>query len=176
MSGRGPVPPPAGGGTQTQAQARAMVRAYLTDEQERIWYRLVEIFDVLLSTLDARMLAEHNISLSAFEALMQITHAEAGAINISDLAEQVRLSPSRVSRVAVELEQRGLVRRQRSGTDSRSTEVAVTAAGRAQLQRAAPTYLSTIRSHLFEGLHQRDVVQLARILERIEATRTRPDG
>jgi DNA-binding MarR family transcriptional regulator len=168
MSARGPVPPPTGGTPQTQEQARAMVRAYLTEEQERIWYRLTETYDTVLSALDARMLAEHNLSLSAFEALMHTTHADAG-ISISDLAELVRLSPSQVSRIAIDLERRGLVQRQRSTVDSRSTEVAVTDDGRAQLQKAAPTYLSTIRAYLFERLGARDVKELARILERIEA-------
>jgi DNA-binding MarR family transcriptional regulator len=170
MSARGPVPPPTGGTAKTQEEARAMVRAYLTDEQERIWYRLTETYDAVLTALDAGMLAEHHLSLSAFEALMHITHAEDGAISISDLAELVRLSPSQVSRIAIDLEHKGLVERQRSAIDSRSTEVAVTDAGRAQLQKAAPTYLSTIRSYLFEGLAARDVKQLARILEQIQAT------
>jgi DNA-binding MarR family transcriptional regulator len=173
MSARGPVPPPTGGTPQTQEQARAMVRSFLTDEQERIWFDLMETYAALLRALDARMLAEHNMPLSAFEALMHITHAEEGAISISDLAELVRLSPCQVSRIAIELERKGLVQRQRSATDSRSTEVAVTDAGRAQLQQAAPTYLSTIRSHLFEGLGEREVKQLARILERIQTTHPR---
>ena len=176
MSARGPVRPPTGGAPKTQERARAMVRAYLTDEQERIWYGLTETYDALLGALDARMLAEHNMPLSAFEALMHITHAEEGAISISDLAELVRLSPSQVSRIAIELERKGLVQRQRSATDSRSTEVAVTESGRAQLQAAAPTYLSTIRSYLFDGLAERDVKQLARILERVEASRPHTRG
>ena len=170
MSVRGPVPPPTGGSVETQEEARAMVRAFLTDEQERIWFALTETYDTLLHALDTRMVAEHNMPLSAFEALMHITHAEGGAISVSGLAELVRLSPSQVSRIAIDLERKGLVQRQRSANDSRSTQVAVTQAGRDQLQQAAPTYLSTIRSHLFEGLGEREVKQLARILERIEAT------
>jgi DNA-binding MarR family transcriptional regulator len=168
MSPRGPVRPPTGGAPKTQERARAMVRAYLTDEQERIWYGLTETYDAVLTALDARLLAEHNLSLSAFEALMHTTHADP-SISISDLADLVRLSPSQVSRIAIDLERKGLVQRRRSAADSRSTEVAVTDAGRVQLQQAAPTYLSTIRSYLFEGLGAREVKELARILERIEA-------
>ena len=176
MSIRGPVPPPTGGSVETQEEARAMVRAFLTDEQERVWFGLMNTYDALLRALDAQMLADHNLPLSAFEALMHITHAEEGAISISDLAELVRLSPSQVSRIAIDLERRGLVQRHRSQNDSRSTEVAVTESGRAQLQAAAPTYLSTIRSYLFDGLAERDVKQLARILERVEASRPHTRG
>jgi hypothetical protein len=104
MSARGPVPPPTGGTTQTQEQAREMVRTYLTEEQEQIWFGLMETYDALLRALDTRMLAEHNMPLSAFEALMHITHADEGAISISDLAELVRLSPSQTSWIAIDLE------------------------------------------------------------------------
>jgi DNA-binding MarR family transcriptional regulator len=170
VSARAPVPPPTGEAPKmAPEEARAMVRAFLSEEEERIWFGLMETYDSLLRALDVRMLAEHNMPLSAFEALMHITHADEGSISISQLAERVRLSPSQVSRIAIDLERKGLVDRHRSATDSRSTEVAITDAGRAQLQEAAPAYLQTIRTHIFEGLGERDVKQLGRILARIEA-------
>jgi DNA-binding MarR family transcriptional regulator len=152
-------------------EARAMVRAFLSEDEERVWFALTETYDAVHRALDARLLAEHNLSLSAFEALMHITHADTGAIGISDLAEKIRLSPSQVSRIALELERSGLVERRRSEDDSRSTEVTITDAGRDQLQAAAPAYLETIRKHLFDNLSERDVRQLARIWERIGAAR-----
>ncbi len=148
-----------------------MVRAFLSEDEERIWFGLTEIYDALRGALDTRLLSEHNLSLSMLEALMHVTHAEAGAISVSELAGRIRLSPSQVSRIAIDLERRGLVARQRSASDSRSTELAITDAGRAQLQAAAPAYLSTIRAHLFDALSGRDVKQLARIWKRIEAAR-----
>jgi DNA-binding MarR family transcriptional regulator len=65
----------------------------------------------------------------------------------------------------------GLIERGRSTADSRSTEVAITDAGRAQLEAAAPAHLQTIREHLFDNLNKRDVKQLARICERIRIAR-----
>lgn len=174
MSARAPVPPPSGGTPKmAPGAARAMVRAFLTEEEERIWFGLTETHDALLRALDARMLAEHRMPLSAFEALMHITHAEAGAISVSDLAERIRLSPSQVSRIAIDLERTGLVQRRRSASDPRATEVAVTDAGYAKIQEAAPAYLTTIRTYLFAALSERDIKQLARISERIEAARPR---
>jgi len=152
-------------------EARAMVRAFLSDDEERTWFGLMEIYDALLRALDARLLAEHNLSLSTFEALMHITHAQEGTISISDLAQRIRLSPSQVSRIAIDLERKGLIERQRSATDSRSTEVAITEAGRAQLQDAAPAYLSTIRAHLFDALSDREIKQLVRVSDRIHDAR-----
>jgi DNA-binding MarR family transcriptional regulator len=152
-------------------EARTMVRAFLSDEEERTWFALMQTYDAVLRALDARLLAEHNLSLSTFEAIMHITHADTGAISISDLAKRLRLSPSQVSRIAIDLERKGLIERQRSASDSRSTEVAITDAGRAMLQAAAPPYLETIRGHLFDALTERDVKQLARIFQRIQTAR-----
>jgi DNA-binding MarR family transcriptional regulator len=170
MSVRGPVPPPTSGTPQTLPEdARAMVRTFLSEEEEGVWLALMESYDGLLHALDNRLLSEHNLSLSTFEAIMHITHAQTGAISISELAERIRLSPSQVSRIAMELERKGLIERHRSEQDSRSTEVAITDAGRVQLQAAAPTYLKTIHARLFDPLTERDVKQLARIWQRIQA-------
>jgi DNA-binding MarR family transcriptional regulator len=175
MSTRGPVPPPAGELPKTAPEeARTIVRAFLSETQERIWFGLMETFDALQHALDTRLTAEHNLPLSLFESLMHIAHAEDRAISISDLAERIRISPSQVSRIAIDLERRGLVERRHSPTDSRSTEVAITDPRRTQLQTAAPAYLSTIRAHLFDALSERDVSQLARIWNRIEAGRPNP--
>jgi DNA-binding MarR family transcriptional regulator len=108
--------------------------------------------------------------LSTFEALMHIAHAEEGTIAISNLAERVRLSPSHVSRLVIDLEGRGLVERQRSSTDSRSTRATITEAGRKQLREAASTYLSTIRALLLDPLGEREIKQLTRIWDRIGAS------
>jgi DNA-binding MarR family transcriptional regulator len=148
-------------------EARALVRSFLSDEEELAWLGLLETHEALVRALDARLLAEHQLPLSAFEALIQIAHAEDGTISISGLATRIRLSPSQVSRLVIDLERRGLVERRRSSTDARSTHAGITEAGRAELREAAPTYLSTIRAHLFDRLSEREVKQLRRIWERI---------
>jgi DNA-binding MarR family transcriptional regulator len=150
------------------------MRAFLSEDEERAWHGLVEAHDSLTRALDARLIANHHLPLSTLEALIEIAHAEDGSISVSDLAERVRLSPSRTSRLAIELERQGLVERQRDAADTRSTRVAATQAGRDHLLEAAPTHLSTIREHLFERLSDSDVKQLARILRRIQASRPEP--
>ena len=150
-------------------EGRALIRAFLTEEEERAWTGLLETHEALVRELDSRLLAEHNMPVSTFEALMHIAHAEEGTIAISELAERIRLSPSHVSRLVIDLERQGLVERQRSPTDSRSTRAALTETGRTQLRGAASTYLSTIRAVLFDGLGERDVKHLVRIWKRIGA-------
>jgi DNA-binding MarR family transcriptional regulator len=165
----GPVPPPFD--ETAPKEARTLVRAFLSDDEERAWRGVLEAHAALVGALDARLLAEHRLPLGSFEALIQVAHAEHGSLSVSDLAERIGLSPSRTSRLAIDLEREGLVERQRDAADSRSTRVAATQAGRDRLFQAAPAYFSTVRAHLFEGLSERDVKQLARILGRSHAAR-----
>jgi DNA-binding MarR family transcriptional regulator len=144
------------------------MRASLSEDEERAWSALVSAYESLTRALDERMVADYRMPLGMVEALIAIAHADEGSISVADLAGQIRLSPSRTSRVAMELEREGLVKRERDAADSRSTRVAATDAGRERLLEAAPAYLSTIRHHLFEQLSERDIGQLARLLERIQ--------
>jgi DNA-binding MarR family transcriptional regulator len=153
-------------------EARALIRAFLSEEEERAWTGLLETHEALVRELDARLLAEHNMPLSTFEALMHIAHTEEGTIAISELADRVRLSPSHVSRLVIELERQGFVERQRSATDSRSTRATITKVGHKRLREAGATYLSTIRALLLDPLGEREVNQLVRIWERIGTSRT----
>jgi DNA-binding MarR family transcriptional regulator len=148
-------------------EGRTLIRAFLSEEEESAWTGLLDTHEALVRELDARLLAEHNMPLSTFEALMHIAHAEEGTIAISQLAERIRLSPSHVSRLVIELERQGLVERQRSSSDSRSTRPTITGAGRKRLRDVGATYLSTIRALLLDPLGERDVRQLVRIWEHI---------
>jgi DNA-binding MarR family transcriptional regulator len=152
-------------------EGRALIREFLSEEEEWAWMGLIETHEALVRELDARLLAEHGMPLSTFEALMHVAHAEDGTIAISELAERIRLSPSHVSRLVIELERQGFVERQRSSSDSRSTRATITEAGRKQLREAGATYLSTIRARLLDPLGEGEVKQLVRIWERVAASR-----
>jgi DNA-binding MarR family transcriptional regulator len=167
-----PVPPPFDG--TAPEEARTVVRAFLSEEEEQAWRGLLETHQALVTALDARLLAEHHMPPGALEALIQIAHAEHGSLSVSELAERIGLSPSRTSRLAIELQREGLVERQRDAADSRTTRVAATNAGRDRLLEAAPAYFSAVRAHLFDGLSERDIKQLARILGRLQARRPHP--
>jgi DNA-binding MarR family transcriptional regulator len=168
LSGRGAVPT---SGTLETApkEARRIVRDFLSEDEEAAWDGLLTTREALVRALDERLLAEQQIQLGTFEALMHIAHAEGGTIAVSELARLLDLSPSHVSRVVIDLERKGLVERHRSSEDSRSTRAGATDAGLRQLRDAAPTYLRTIRELMFERLRTRDVKQLVRIWDRIRA-------
>lgn len=146
---------------------RALIRDFLSEDEERAWLGLLETREAIVRALDTELQREHRLPLGNFEALIAIAHSEHGEIAISDLAKQIMLSPSRVSRLVIEFERERLVERHRSTSDARSTRALITEKGRDRLREAAPTYLATVKTLLVDKLPQRDVKHLASTWDRL---------
>lgn len=148
---------------------RALIRTYLSEQEERAWLGLLETREAIVRFVDAELVRSHGLPLSSFDVLVAIAHAPGGEVAISVLADQVMLSPSRISRLVIEFEREGLVERRRSATDARSTRARITQAGQERLRDAAPTYLGTVKRLLVDRLSPRDIEHLARTWNRLAA-------
>ena len=89
---------------------------------------------------------------------------DAPASSVNELAERTRTHQSSVSVVVRRLVERGLVRRRASRDDARRQEVAITAAGRALLERAVPT----AQQRLVEGLDSLATAEARRLADALE--------
>ena len=92
---------------------------YFPPPREAAWFGLLSAHAELTRGLDACLSAKHGLSLSAYEVLSRLAHAEDGHLRMSELAGLSQLSLSRVSRVIDALESRGLAERKSCATDSR---------------------------------------------------------
>lgn len=90
-----------------------------------------------------------------------------GRQNLSRVVEQTLMEQPTVSKVAVQLEQNGLIDRRISTEDSRLVEVALTPKGLATFNEIVPSAMWHQRNAL-DGLSERDLAQLRRILGHIE--------
>jgi DNA-binding MarR family transcriptional regulator len=108
-------------------------------------------------------LAGVELDPSAFVAIMRI--AEHGPIRLTDLAHQLWLDLSVVSRKVRQLEDRGLVERVVDPSDARAALVAITDAGREIADR-----LASGRQQMLDGLFgswgERDTKRFADLLDR----------
>jgi DNA-binding MarR family transcriptional regulator len=139
-------------------------RDVVTAEEHRLWLSFLAAHGRVTREIDGRLQRRHSLPLSTFDALAQIAHAGDGAITVSELADRIHLSPSRVSRLVMDLERRGAVTRSRSTDDARSTRTAITARGRALLAEALPTYLAAVREQLLDRLSTRELESLVDVL------------
>ena len=120
----------------------------LPPEKRAAWLGFLRAHSAIVKGLDADLIANFGVPLSAFQVLFGVAQSEAGYLRMSDVAEQARLSPSRASRIVSELERRGLLERRACEGDTRVVYAAITEAGRDlasklerafdELERAAP--------------------------------------
>jgi len=134
------------------------------------WFGLVHTHAALVRKVDAELAARHRLSLSAFELLGRLSVApNDGSLSVTDLARQVVISPSRVSRVVDELGRGGYVERRSCSTDARVSYVAITEAGRDLLADCSSTFDEAIARNFLEPLSPEEVAQLGAIWDKLLA-------
>jgi DNA-binding MarR family transcriptional regulator len=132
------------------------------------WFGLLHAHAALVRKVDAELAAQHRMSLSAFELLVRLSVApDDGSLSVTELARQVVISPSRVSRVVDDLGRGGYVERRACRTDARISYVAITDAGRDLLAEASSTFDDAIRRHFLEPLDDEEVAQLGAIWSKL---------
>lgn len=115
----------------------------LTDERLTVFGLFLEAHDGLLRRLRPQ-LSEHGLPHGEFEALLRMARTHGGRLRMSDLAAQLSLSTSGLSRLVDRLERRGLAERQACPTDRRGFFAAVTPGGRRLVETAVRGHLDLV--------------------------------
>jgi DNA-binding MarR family transcriptional regulator len=116
--------------------ARTTSRAELVDE----WRELLERHAKVSCALEKSLQSEHGLGLSEFEVLDRLVDSEKGSSRMADLAADIYLSQSALSRAVARLESDGLVERGMCSDDRRAIFVCLTDAGREVARSARPTH------------------------------------
>jgi DNA-binding MarR family transcriptional regulator len=117
--------------------------------------------------LNARLVADHGLTINDFEALLHLARAEEGRMRRVDLAERLILTASGVTRLLDGLEQSGLVDRASCASDRRVTYAVLTEAGREKLAEAQRTHVADIRAFFETRFSEEEIDQLATLLARL---------
>jgi DNA-binding MarR family transcriptional regulator len=159
--------------TQTDTQSTCKkALPLLSDEKLAAWSGFLEAHSVITKALDADLILNFGIPLSAFEALLRVAHSPDGALRMSDLAKQALLSQSRISRLVTEMEQRGLLRRESCPEDTRVVYAKITDAGLELVTRVQEHHLADIEQRFFAGLSGDEIGRLAALWPRVIAAAT----
>jgi DNA-binding MarR family transcriptional regulator len=129
--------------------------------------RLLRANATATRTMNARLVADHGLTINAYEALLLLQRAEQARMRRVDLAEQLILTPSGVTRLLDGLEQAGLVGRANCASDRRVTYAVLTDAGRAKLREASRTHIADIREYFESRMSEDEIAQLADLLGRV---------
>lgn len=120
----------------SETARRSEAATGLVDE----WRRLLDRHAAVSCALEKALQGQHNIGLSEFETLDRLIDANCGDYRMADLAGDIYLSQSALSRTVARLERDGLVRRSMCAEDRRAIFVCLTERGREVYEQAAPTH------------------------------------
>lgn len=125
--------------------------------------------DALGRILDRELQAQRGITLTEYLLLLTLRYSPAGQLPLGDLAGEVPLTKSGVTRLVDRMEVAGFVERSPCATDRRIIYAVITASGRAELRKAWPVHRRGIDAHFARNLSDADAVVLRDLLRRIPA-------
>ena len=135
------------------------------------WGALLQVHAAVVPVLDRRLQAEAGMPLRWYDVLLEVAAAPERRLRMSDLAERVVLSRTRVSRLVEEIASARLLVREQNEQDARSSYAVLTDEGLRRYRQAAPVYLAGIEEHFAGGLQDRELKAMASTLQRVLAQR-----
>jgi len=141
---------------------------WLDETEMSAWLAFVETHGDLMTAL-AHDLSPVGLSLGDYQVFVYLSGASDHAMRMCDLAGLLQLSPSGLTRRLDGLVEAGWVERRSSDDDRRVMLAVLTDAGRAQVERAAPLHVASVRRHILDQLDRSDLEAMARIFGKIRA-------
>jgi DNA-binding MarR family transcriptional regulator len=117
--------------------------------------------------MSAQLEAEHGLTINDYEALLHLARAEGGRMRRVDLAEQILLTASGVTRLLDGLERAGWVERGSCASDRRVTYAVLTDTGRTKLREAGESHVAGVRAFFEARFNSDELDQLASLLGRL---------
>jgi DNA-binding MarR family transcriptional regulator len=135
---------------------------WLTPNEMRAWRHYIDAQSHLMAALSDD-LAAFDLTLGDYEVLAYLSESAGEQMRMCDLAAELRLSASGLTRRLDGLVRRGAVERQASNEDRRVMLATLTADGRQLLHDAAPTHVDSVRRHLIDLLSTEQISVLGDI-------------
>ena len=149
---------------------------WLTEEQQRSWRHYLEGTARFVEALGAVHDRTLDLSLGEYSLLVQLSEAPERTMRMSTLADGLVLSRSRLTHTVSRMEARGLVERRAACGDGRGVNCAMTDAGYAALEQAAPGHVTAVRRIMVEALDPEEFELLGRIMAKVAASSKESGG
>ena len=133
----------------------------------RAWRNYVVGASMLADRLHRELQDRHGVSLADYEVLVRLSERPRRRMRMSQLADDVASSKSRVSHQVARMEKEGLLRRRECPEDGRGVFAELTDKGVAVLEEAAPTHVEGVRAHMIDLLPREDQAVVAKVFERV---------
>ncbi|MFZ2530417.1 MAG: MarR family transcriptional regulator [Rhodococcus sp. (in: high G+C Gram-positive bacteria)] len=123
----------------------------------------------LMEVLNRDLQSAHGITLPEYRILVLLSESPDGQLRMSDLADGVLSSRSRLTHQIRRMESQGMVTRSACAEDGRGVLAILTDEGRRRHTEAAPTHVASVRRNLIDLLSRSQINTLAQIFTKVEA-------
>ena len=159
--------PASGCGQEAAAAGCGQGEHLLTESQMRAWRAFLGASTLVSARLNHELDEAAAISMYEYEILVRLFESEAGRVRMSQLADQVSYSRSRLTHTVGRLERAGYVLRSSCPNDRRGVYAHLTKAGYEFLAQTAPIHLDGVRRHLIDRFTPSELATLTELLEKI---------
>jgi DNA-binding MarR family transcriptional regulator len=121
----------------------------------------------LTRELSASRVDQHGLTINDYGCLLLLSRADEEGMRRIDVANELRLSPSGITRLLDRLEDQELVGKGACKEDARVSYAILTDAGLAKLKAAAPGHVEDIERQLADVLDEDEMRTLTDLLGRI---------
>ena len=136
---------------------------WLDVDEQRTWRAFLLATKSVTDALDRQLQRDSGMPHPYYEILVILSETPDRTLRMSELADRVLSSRSRLSHAVARLEEQGWVERRPCDTDRRGALAVLTDRGFAVLEAAAPGHVEAVRAAVFDRLTPAQVVQLREI-------------
>lgn len=140
---------------------------WLDEQENRAWRGYRRMRRLLDLELARELMQDAGLSEPDYDVLSDLSETPEQRLRLSELADRMLWSRSRLSHHISRMQQRGLVTREECATDGRGSVVVLTPAGRRAIEAAAPGHVAAVRRHLIDRLTPAEVAALGTLSQRV---------
>ncbi|MER6357543.1 MarR family transcriptional regulator [Streptomyces sp. NPDC001634] len=149
---------------------------WLNPEERRAWLAYVEFSTHLSDHLNRQLRRDAGMTHADYTLLAHLSSVPDHTLTMSELAERLRITRSRLTHAVTRLQEAGYVDRREDPGNRRNQLAVLTPQGLDLLERAAPGHVEAVRRAVFDALTPEQVSQFAAIGEAINGALHRMDA
>lgn len=142
---------------------------WLSADEQRAWRAYIDGNQRLMAQLNRDLQSKHDLSLAEYRILVMLSESPDHSLRMSDLADGVLSSRSRLTHQIRRMEGQGMVRRSTCADDGRGVLAHLTDEGERRHREAAPTHVDSVRRNFVDLLDPPQLRVVAEVFAKVDA-------
>lgn len=143
---------------------------WLSDEEQAAWRNYLDAMRQLECAMDQRLQKRSDLTVTDYVILVSLSEAEDRRLRMSELADIVVVSRSRLTYRIDSLVKRGYIDREQCDDDGRGLFARMTRLGFDVISEAAPAHVDDVRELVFANIKPEEFEAFASIFERMASS------